>query len=223
MLSITDMQAGGIGGLGAALMAGFIFSFTPVSLATIPAIAAYVTKARAFREALILGSAFILGMLLTHMLLGMFAAVGGQWLERWLGPFWNAATGPFLVLLGLVWTGLIKIPLPWVTLQGRRVATLGGAFALGIALTVGICPACSPGLWVGLGASAVIGSVAYGALLMLMFAIGRAIPILLGVISMGSLESLQPISRFKRPFETLGGIVMILLGLYLLNDYYQWM
>lgn len=223
MVSIADLQAGGIGGLGAALLAGFVFSFTPVSLAAIPAIAAYVTKARAFREALAFGAAFIVGMVLTHVVLGMLAAAGGQWLEHLVGPVWSAVAGAALVLFGLIWIGLIRLPLPWVALQGRQVATVGGAFTLGIPFTLGICPACSPGLLVGLGASAVVGSIGYGALLMLMFAIGRTVPILLSAISMAWLESLRPVSRYRRVFETVGGSVLIVLGLYLLNDYFQWM
>lgn len=222
MISVADLQAGGIGGLSAALLAGFVFSFTPVSLAAIPTVAAYVTRARAFREAFILGAAFISGMVLTHVLLGILAAAGGKWLGHLVGPGWNVITGPFLVLLGLIWTGWLKVPLPWVTLRGRHIGTAGSAFALGIPFTLGICPACSPGLWVGLGASAIVGSVGYGALLMFMFAIGRTVPILLGAISVGWLESLRPISHWRSRLETAGGLVLIAAGLYLLNDYYQW-
>lgn len=222
MIAMGDLQAGGISGLAAALLAGFVFSFTPVSLAAIPAVAAYVTRARAFREALTRGASFAAGMVLTHMVLGMVAAASGKWVEQWLGPAWGIVTGPLLILLGLIWTGLIKVPLPWVTLRGGRVATAGGAFALGVPFSVGICPACSPGLWVGLGASAVLGSVSYGAALMFMFAIGRVTPILLGAISMGWLESLGAVGRYRRTFEVLGGSVLVVIGFYLLNDYYRW-
>lgn len=222
MIGIVDLQAGGASGLAAALFAGFAFSFTPVSLAAIPAVAAYVTKARAFREALLMGASFAAGMVVTHVVLGILAAASGRWIEQWVGPAWGVVTGPLLIFLGLIWTGLIKVPLPRITLRGRRVATVGGAFALGVPFSVGICPVCSPGLWIGLGASAVVGSVGYGALLMFMFAIGRMTPILLGAVSMGWLESLRPVVRFRRTFEVLGGSTLIVLGLYLLNDYYQW-
>lgn len=221
MIAIADLQAGGISGLAAALLAGFLLSFTPVSLAAIPAIAAYVTKARAFREAVTMGASFAAGMVLTHVILGMVAAASGKWIEQWVGPAWSLVTGPFLILLGLIWTGLIKIPLPWFALRGRRVVTASGAFALGVPFSLGICPACSPGLWIGLGASAVVGSVGYGAALMFTFAIGRVTPILLGTISMGWLESLRLVGRFRGVVELLGGSVMIVLGLYLLNDFYQ--
>lgn len=169
-----------------------------------------------------MGGSFAAGMVLTHVVLGMLAAASGQWIEQWVGPAWSLVTGPLLICLGLIWTGLIKVPLPWVTLRGRRVATAGGAFALGVPFSVGICPACSPALWIGLGASALVGSVGYGAALMFMFAIGRVTPILLGAISMGWIESLGPVGRFRRTFEVLGGSVLVVLGVYLLNDYYHW-
>ena len=121
------MQMGGVAGLGAALLAGFLFSFMPVAFASIPVVLAYVTRARAFREAVSYGLAFAAGLILTHVVLGIGAA------------------------LGLLWTGWLKIPLPWLPLRGKRAATLWGAFLLGMPFTVGICPVCSPGLWIGLG------------------------------------------------------------------------
>jgi len=37
---------------------------------------------------------------------------------------------------------------------------------------------------------------------------------------MGWLESLKIFSRYQRGFETIAGIVLILSGLYLLNEYF---
>jgi hypothetical protein len=77
MDTATWMQMGGVAGLGAALLAGFLFSFTPVAFASIPVILAYVTRARAFREAVSYGLAFAAGLILTHVVLGVGAALGG--------------------------------------------------------------------------------------------------------------------------------------------------
>jgi len=88
--------------------------------------------------------------------------------------------------------------------------------------TVGICPVCSPGLWIGLGASASIGSVVYGGLLMLAFAIGRVIPLAVGAVSIGWLENLQSVERFRRGFEISGGITLMAVGVYLLNEFLIW-
>jgi len=190
------MQMGGVAGLGAALLAGFLFSFMPVAFASIPVVLAYVTRARAFREAVSYGLAFAAGLILTHVVLGIGSA------------------------LGLLWTGWLKIPLPWLPLRGKRAATLWGAFLLGMPFTVGICPVCSPGLWIGLGVSASIGSGFYGGLLMLAFALGRVIPLAVGAISIGWLENLKTIECWRRGFEIAGGITLMAIGAYLLNESY---
>jgi len=69
-----------------------------------------------------------------------------------------------------------------------------------------------------LSASAVIGSAPYGALLLFVFGIGRTIPVLIGAFSMGYLESLKSLSRWHHWFEIIGGISLVLIGLYLLNE-----
>ena len=214
------MQTGGAAGLGAALMAGFLFSFTPVAFASIPVVIAYVTRARAFREAVSYGLAFAAGLILTHVVLGVGAALGGAWAQSLLTRQWGVILGPVLILLGLLWTGRLKIPLPWLPLRGKRAATLWGAFLLGMPFTVGICPVCSPGLWIGLGVSASIGSGFYGGLLMLAFALGRVIPLAVGAISIGWLENLKTIERWRRGFEIAGGITLMAIGAYLLNESY---
>lgn len=222
MDTATWMQMGGLAGLGAALLAGFLFSFTPVAFASIPVVLAYVTRARAFREAVSYGVAFATGLTLTHVVLGVGAAWGGAWAQSLLSRQWGVLLGPLLILLGLLWTGWLRIPLPWLPLRGKRAATLWGAFLLGMPFAVGICPVCSPGLWVGLGVSASIGSVVYGGPLMLAFALGRVIPLAVGTVSIGWLENMQTLGQWRRGFEIVGGITLMLVGIYLLNEYYFW-
>jgi cytochrome c-type biogenesis protein len=214
------MQQANILGLGAALVTGFLFSFNPASFITIPVVLAYVTKARALREAVTLGGAFITGMIFTHVVLGVGAAIGGEWVGQFLDRRWNVLLGSALVVLGLIWAGWLKFSLPWFSVKGQRVATVWSAFLLGIPFTVGICPVCAPGLWIALSASAAIGSAPYGALLLLVFGIGRTLPVLIGACGMGYLESLKPLMRWHHGFELIGGVSLILMGLYLLNAYF---
>ena len=214
------MGQAGLMGLLAALVTGFLFSFNPATFATVPVVLAYVTRARALKEAVLLGGAFIGGMTATHLLLGVGAALGGEWVSSLLDQRWNVLLGVVLIVLGAIWAGWLKISMPWFSLRGSRVATVWGAFLLGIPFTVGICPACSPGLWIALSASAAAGSALYGALLLLAFAVGRSVPVLLGAVSMGYLEALKPLSAWQHWFEWLGGTTMILAGLYLLNEYF---
>ena len=70
-----------------------------------------------------------------------------------------------------------------------------------------------------LGVVAGIGSASWGALLLLAFALGRAVPIALGAGAIGWLERLRPLARYQRAFDIAGGVALIVMGLYMLNAY----
>ncbi|HHH44375.1 MAG TPA: cytochrome C biogenesis protein [Gammaproteobacteria bacterium] len=215
-----SLQQASLTGIGLAFAAGFIFSFNPVSFASIPVVLAYVTRAHEERQALLLGGAFVAGMLVTHVLLGVVAALGGDWVQGLMGREWGLLLGPLLIVLGLVWAGWLRLRLPWLSMRARRVTGLWGAFLLGIPFSVAICPFCTPALLVTLTASAAIGSVPFGFALLLAFAAGRSIPVILGAWSMGWLESLRMFSRYQKTLEVVAGITLIITGLYLLNEYF---
>jgi len=214
------LQQASWAGIGLAFLAGFLFSFNPVSFASIPVMLAYVTKAGEERRALAMGSAFVAGLVVTHVVLGVGAALGGEWVKSVMGRQWGLVLGPVLILLGLMWPGWLKIRLPWFGVRGRKVTGLWGAFLLGIPFSVAVCPFCTPALLVTLTASAAIGSVTFGFGLLLAFALGRSIPIILGAWSMGWLESLRMFARHQKTLEVIAGITLILTGLYLLNEYF---
>ncbi len=214
------LQQASLAGIGLGFLAGFLFSFNPVSFASIPVVLAYVTKAHEERKAILMGGAFVAGMILTHVVLGVAAALGGDWVKEVMGREWGLFLGPLLILLGLVWPGWVKLRLPWISVRARRVSGIWGAFLLGIPFSVAVCPFCTPALLVTLTASAAIGSVPFGFALLLAFAAGRSIPIMLGAWSMGKLESLRVLSRHQKALEWTAGITLILTGLYLLNEYF---
>ncbi|MFV1984185.1 MAG: cytochrome c biogenesis CcdA family protein [Thiohalomonadales bacterium] len=214
------LQTASISGIGIAFLAGLIFSFNPVSFASVPVMLAYVTKAHEERRALLMGGAFVVGMLTTHVVLGVAAALGGEWVKSIMGREWGLFLGPLLIVMGLMWAGWLNIRLPWFGVRGRKVTGIWGAFLLGIPFSVAVCPFCTPALLVTLTASAAIGSVSFGFFLLLAFAIGRSIPIIIGAWSMGWLDSLNMLSKHQRGLEIVAGITLIITGLYLLNEYF---
>ncbi len=199
---------------------GFLFSFNPVALAAIPVSLAYVTKSHERKVAVQYAGAFVLGMIAIHILLGVVAALGGLWIQNVLGRYWGLVLGPLLIALGLAWPGWIRIPLPRIALRARRATSIWGAGALGAAFSVAICPFCTPALVVLLGVVASVGSIGFGALLLLAFALGRAVPILLGGWAVGALEQLKFLARYQKAFEVAGGVVLVLAGLYMLNAFF---
>ena len=219
MLKETLEQAS-VASLGVGFAAGFIFSFNPVALAAIPVSLAYVTKAHETKRALRFGAMFIAGMVLTHVFLGVAAGLGGQWVQNLLGREWGLVLGPLLILLGLMWPGWIRLPLPVIRLRARRAQNGWGAFVLGIPFSVAVCPFCTPALVILLGVASGIGSPLFGATLLLAFALGRAVPIILGAWAVGWLESLKPLAQVQKVFEIIGALLLILSGLYMLNAYF---
>ena len=214
------VEQAGFGALWIGFLTGFVFSFNPVALAAIPVSLAYVTKTSTSRQAILFGGLFVLGMIVTHVTLGLAASLGGSGVQRLLGREWGLVLGPFLIVLGLMWPGWLRVPLPGLNIRARPVAGAWGAIALGIPFSVAICPFCTPALVILLGVAAGIGSVTFGMTLLLAFALGRAIPILIGAIAMGWLESLSGLGRFQKYFEIGGGVLLILSGLYMLNAYF---
>jgi cytochrome c-type biogenesis protein len=119
-----------------------------------------------------------------------------------------------------MWPGWIKLPIPTITIRARRATTGWGAFLLGIPFAVAVCPFCTPALIILLGVATGIGSPWFGATLLLAFALGRALPIILGAWAVGWLESLKPLQRAQKSFEIIGALLLVLSGLYMLNAYY---
>ncbi len=216
----VSLEQASLAGLGLGFLAGFVFSFNPVSFASIPVMLAYVTRAHEPKRALLLGAAFVVGMLVTHVVLGVAAALGGEWVQATMGRQWGLVLGPVLIFLGLIWAGWLNLRLPWISTRAWQVSSVGGAFLLAIPFSVAVCPFCTPALLVLLTASASIGSPGFGFLLLFAFALGRSIPVILGAWSMGWLESLSFMQRRQKTFEVIAGTILILSGLYLINEYF---
>ncbi len=159
------VEHAGLAAIGVAFVAGFVFSFNPVALASIPVSLAYVTKGRDKGQALIFGLLFILGMIVTHVFLGFVAGLGGKWAADLTGRGWGLVLGPLLIVLGLMWAGWLRLPLPSFGFKATRPTAAWGAFLLGIPFAVAVCPVCTPALVVLLGVTAGLGSVALGVVL----------------------------------------------------------
>ena len=218
----SAVEHAGVAAAGVAFLAGFAFSFNPVALASIPVSLAYVTKGRDKGQALLFGSMFIFGLILTHGVLGLIAGLGGKWASDLTGRGWGLFLGPLLIVLGLTWAGWLRIPLPSFGFRATRPTAAGGAFLLGIPFAIAVCPVCTPALVVLLGVTAGLGSALLGVVLLLAFALGRAVPIAFGAFAVSWLENLKSISRFRRVFEIVGGLTLILMGFYMLNAVLFW-
>lgn len=216
------VQHAGLAAAGLAFLAGLFFSINPVAIAAIPVSLAYVTKAREKRQAIGFGAMFILGLIVTHAVLGIAAGFGGRWAEGLIGRGWGLLLGPLLIFLGLLWSGWIRVPLPRFAFKAKRPTGLWGAFLLGVPFSIAVCPVCTPALVVLLGVTVGLGSPWIGLAVLSAFALGRAIPVALGAVAIGWLKNLGQLDKSRLAFERVGGITLIASGLYMLNAYFFW-
>jgi cytochrome c-type biogenesis protein len=162
---------------------------------------------------------FVLGMIVTHALLGLVVGLGGGWIQRFIGREWGLVLGPASIVMGLAWPGWIRLPIPQIP-RARQTASTWGAVALGASFSVAVCPACTPALVVLLGIAAGLGSPLFSVLLLLAFSVGRAVPLVLGASAIGWLEGCARLRSSQRVLEIAGGLGLILSGLYMLNAYF---
>src|SRR5207245_7301766 len=96
------VEHAGVAATGIAFLVGLLFSFNPVTLASIPVSLAYVTRGRDKNQALLFGTMFILGMIVTHVVLGLIAGLGGKWVAPVAGRGWGPFLGPLLIVVVLM-------------------------------------------------------------------------------------------------------------------------
>ena len=59
---------------------------------------------------------FIAGMVLTHVVLGAAAGLGGVGAQSLIGRYRGLLLGPWLILSGAMWPGWVRLPLQgWST------------------------------------------------------------------------------------------------------------
>jgi len=206
--------------LGAAFVAGIAASLGPASYALVPAIVGFgVGVASDRRTALYRASSACAGLILVSAIVGAVAAAIGAAAVHWFGEHivvLYAIGAAAFALIGLRFMGLLRLNA--LRMTPSFSISRGGpweAFALGSALAVASCPACTPVLLaVVLGAVAIAHPVA-GAVLLAVFGLGRTVPILTLAISASLFAKLRTLRRFAGAFERAGGVLLLLSAIYL--------
>lgn len=208
--------------LAAVFVGGMLTASNPCVLAMIPLMMSYVAGSkdekpsvlRAFSFSLV----FVLGLAVTFTVLGMIAALAGKMYGD-VSSVWNWLVAVVCVLMGLHLMEAVSIPIP--ALGGRlQPKTRGvlGALVLGLLFGLVSAPCAGPILIVLLTYLAGSGaSVAWGGTLLLVYALGHSVLILIAGTSMGAARALIENRKANSILELLrrgAGVVIIAVGLY---------
>jgi cytochrome c-type biogenesis protein len=161
---------------------------------------------------------FVLGLVITFTVLGMTAALAGH-LYGDVSAVWNWVVAVVCVVMGLHLAGVINVPMP--SLAGRvqpRTRGVFGALVLGALFGLVSAPCAAPILVVLLTYLAGAGaSLAYGALLLLVYGLGHSVLILIAGTSMGAARTLIENRNATRALGILrrgAGLTVVLVGVY---------
>lgn len=165
-----------------------------------------------------------MGFAMVFTLLGATASVLGSVILANRQMLIRAA-GAFVILMGLVSMGVMRIPL----LYRERRVDLGrirsgplGAVPLGMAFAVGWTPCIGPVLAGILTAAASTGSVLWGAAMLFVYSLGLGIPFIL--LALGYARAGRAfgwLRRHGRAIEWFGGGVLVAMGILMITG--QWL
>jgi cytochrome c biogenesis protein CcdA len=212
-----------LAGLAAAFVGGVLTSFSPCVLAAVPVAVGFVggQAAQSPRRAWALSLAFVTGMNLALLVMGLLAARLGFMMGALPGP-WMMVVG-VLVMAMAVWlwradsTSNVGLPVAWQ--QRLSASGLWGAVVLGALIGTVMSPCATPALGAALaiaGSGAALGaSMLWGAALLLSYGLGHSSLLLLaGAMPSAATGMIERFSRWDAwiPGRRTFAAVMLIAG-----------
>lgn len=208
--------------------AGLLSFFSPCILPLLPVYVGLLTTDAA-NEQLSPGRrlantvAFVLGICCVFVMLGMGAGVVGATLNN---AYLVIALGLLVFVFGLYLAGVIRVPAfereHRADLGKIQVKGVASAFLLGLAFSFGWTPCVGPVLGTILALAAEQGSVAAGAGLLLVYALGLCVPFLIVTLAANVLLArVRKLHRFLPYIQRVGGALIAVMGLWLVFNQVQ--
>ena len=202
-------------------LGGIVTSIGPCNVAMVPLIIGYIggshdlSRRRSFSISLV----FSVGLAITFMLLGVIASVVGG-LIGGTTRLWYYLVAVVCFVIGLQMLGILKLALPcWFGSLREKIQLKGlmGAFLLGLVSGLVSSQCATPVLAAILTyVMAQKTGLAYGAILLFIYALGRGVPILLAGTFTGVLKGFRTLGRWSEIMEKVSGVIILLVGMYFL-------
>ncbi|MDR4307963.1 cytochrome c biogenesis protein CcdA [Chelatococcus sambhunathii] len=156
---------------------------------------------------------FVAGFSTVFVALGATASAIGSILLR-NAPLLASAAGVAIIVMGLHFLGLFRIPLLMreARVEVQKPVGLWGAYVMGLAFAFGWTPCIGPVLAAVLSVAASEATVASGAGLLALYALGLGVPFLIAALAM------KPFVAFLKRFRAhLGAVEKVMGGLLVLT------
>jgi cytochrome c-type biogenesis protein len=200
---------------------GLLTSIGPCNMAMVPLIIGYVGGSRDLsrQQSFNISLLFAIGLAVTFMILGIIASLVGGLLGGSTRLWYYLVAGVCFVI-GLQMLGVLNLALPsWFGGLREKVQHKGlpGAFLLGLVSGLVASQCATPVLAAILTyVMAQQASLIYGAVLLLLYALGRGVPIVLAGTFAGLLKGFRSLGRWADWMEKASGVIILLVGGYFL-------
>lgn len=204
-----------------AFLEGMITFISPCLLPMLPVYISFFAnggdnRRKTFQNAL----GFILGFTVVFVALGAFAGIMGGFLRRYQTAV-NIITGGIVVVLGLNFAGILKIPFLNNTKKAQMKVRNTGFFTsllFGIVFSIGWTPCVGAFLGSALMMASQRGTIWAGILMLILYSAGLGIPFLLSALLIDRLKStFQVIKNHFRIINLVSGIFLVLVGVLMMT------
>jgi len=199
-------------------LGGAATGMNPCVYPTIPVVVGYITGQRdlPWWRGLSLALTFVLGLAATYVVMGVTASFVGSVLGLSRSK-WDYIVAGVCILVGMTMAGILPLTFAvWAPGSSKwsRLSGYAGALVLGMLFGLVASPCAVPVLMLILALIAEKKQVAFGSLLMFVYALGHGLPlVIIGTVA-GALTRLERFTTYSLYFQRVGGWLLILVGLW---------
>lgn len=191
---------------------------SPCILPIIPIYISYfATDSKSTKKSLINSLGFISGFSIVFILLGVFAGTFGKLVHRY-SDYINILLGLFLVIIGLNYIGIIFIKFLNKTKEiknNKKDLTFITSTIFGILFSLSWTPCVGAFLASALSLASTTGSVLQGAILLLLYSLGLAIPFIMTTLFLEKFKNtFNFIKKNYNIINKIAGSIILLSGIY---------
>lgn len=195
--------------------------FSPCHLASVPLIIGYIggfTEDKKIKNAFGYSLVFVLGLFISIALVGIITAIIGRMIGD-VGNIWNYIIAGILIVVALHLFEIIKITIPGLHSIHTKKKGCIGAFLLGSTYGIVSGP-CAFGFIAPMFAMITLEkNIMRGIMLIIFFALGHCIPILLGGSMTAFVKNILESANLQKSgvvFKRFAGIIFIIVAVYIL-------